>query len=686
MNEPNTLQQALRHFKAGDFLRAEEVCKSVLEAQPDEPDALHLLGAVALQRGKNRQAIQLIGQAIQQNPRNSIFYVHLAECYSGLGRPDHAVSFSEQALQIDPACAEAYCAIGSAFLAQGLRSEAVSSFDRALELKPGFAEAHYNKGNALSEMGMTDEAIAAYREAIALVPSLSAAHFNLGNALALRGDNLEAAEAYQEAIRLAPGFAPAHFNLGNTRRKLGLIGAAREAFRRVLELDPSIAAAHRYLGNLAKLQGRVPEALACFERALELDPSDAEAQSELAHVQLLLGDTSGAIAGYRRAVKIDPGFAWAYMGLSSALAKAADIDAAREATRKAIQLRRRFEWPFRGHQPIGRIVSLKGIEDGCFEIGTGDEFGIEGGLNNADTHFDKTKFWQCSFYVDDLEPDEALGSLPDCDLVFNIISDPDSMPRSLDSAKAIADRLTVPVVNHPAAVAQTQRHRNYAALHDLDGIVFPKTFHLTSPLRRPEEVTALLEKGGVDFPLLLRCAGTHWGITLAKVETVEQALEYFATHPAKAFYVTEFFDLANENGIYSKYRVRVVDDQLYPEHAFIGGSWKIQTFEHVRKYMLTNSWSMERAKRFFDNPEGQLGKDAWQALAAIRSRVPLDYFGIDFTQLPDGKILVFEANATMRLAHPELGDLQELHDIRLPSVEAIRQALQRHLEKRIRRH
>jgi glutathione synthase/RimK-type ligase-like ATP-grasp enzyme len=42
-------------------------------------------------------------------------------------------------------------------------------------------------------------------------------------------------------------------------------------------------------------------------------------------------------------------------------------------------------------------------------------------------------------------------------------------------------------------------------------------------------------------------------------------------------------------------------------------------------------------------------------VAAIGERLDLDYAGLDFSVLPDGRLLVFEANATM-LAHPEPDD------------------------------
>jgi glutathione synthase/RimK-type ligase-like ATP-grasp enzyme len=47
-----------------------------------------------------------------------------------------------------------------------------------------------------------------------------------------------------------------------------------------------------------------------------------------------------------------------------------------------------------------------------------------------------------------------------------------------------------------------------------------------------------------------------------------------------------------------------------------------------------------------------------QALSEIAQRIDLDFCGVDFSLLPDGRILLFEANATMLVHleefHPEL--------------------------------
>src|SRR5947209_17858018 len=52
-------------------------------------------------------------------------------------------------------------------------------------------------------------------------------------------------------------------------------------------------------------------------------------------------------------------------------------------------------------------------------------------------------------------------------------------------------------------------------------------------------------------------------------------------------------------------------------------------------------------KRMFAAPEVSFPDEVQRVLAAVRQRMPLDFFGMDFGVLPDGRVVLFEANATM---------------------------------------
>ena len=63
-----TIQQAIdlavQHHNAGRLPEAESIYQQILQSDPDQPVALHLLGVIAHQVGKNDTAVDLIALAL----------------------------------------------------------------------------------------------------------------------------------------------------------------------------------------------------------------------------------------------------------------------------------------------------------------------------------------------------------------------------------------------------------------------------------------------------------------------------------------------------------------------------------------------------------------------------------------------------------------------------------------------
>jgi len=64
---------------------------------------------------------------------------------------------------------------------------------------------------------------------------------------------------------------------------------------------------------------------------------------------------------------------------------------------------------------------------------------------------------------------------------------------------------------------------------------------------------------------------------------------------------------------------------------------------------MENAHLLEEEKHICKNPEATLGRPVLQSLRAIRERIPLDIFGVDFDVDADGRLVFYEANATMNL-------------------------------------
>ena len=56
---------------------------------------------------------------------------------------------------------------------------------------------------------------------------------------------------------------------------------------------------------------------------------------------------------------------------------------------------------------------------------------------------------------------------------------------------------------------------------------------------------------------------------------------------------------------------------------------------------------MAEERAMFERSDQPFPKAVMDTLQAVRARTPLDYFGMDFGLMPDGRVVLFEANATM---------------------------------------
>ena len=140
-NSAATIQTALEHHRAGRLAQAEEIYKQVLQADPSHPDALHYLGAIAIDQGRYEEAADLIGRAIRIKPSRSMYY-NLGNALRELNKLDEAVENFRHALALDPNYAEAYTNLGGVLLVQHKLEEAIKSYRRALELKPRYTETY----------------------------------------------------------------------------------------------------------------------------------------------------------------------------------------------------------------------------------------------------------------------------------------------------------------------------------------------------------------------------------------------------------------------------------------------------------------------------------------------------------------------------------------------------------------
>jgi hypothetical protein len=237
---------------------------------------------------------------------------------------------------------------------------------------------------------------------------------------------------------------------------------------------------------------------------------------------------------------------------------------------------------------------------------------------------------------------------------------------------------TAPVINRPDAILATGRCEIARRLSGIPGVITPATITLPRESLLAPDALATLRRHGFDFPLLVRSLGFHGGEHFERVEKFDDLAATVAHLPGRDLAVIQYLDARSPDGKTRKYRVMMVDGEIYPLHAATSSDWKIHFFSAD---MAGAPAHRAYDAAFLENMAGVLGSRALDALRQIQRTLALDYGGIDFGLNENGDVLLFEANATMAVIPPKQ---DTIWDYRRPAVERIYLAVLTMLTQRLR--
>ena len=304
-----TFQQAIAHHVGGRLGEAEPLYREILAFQPENFDALHLLGVVCHQTGRHKAAIGYIRQAIAVNPRQPAPHSNLGLALQALSQSAEALESYDRAVALDPTYFDALVNRGNMLREMGRASEAVDSFERALDVNPGAVGALICCGIAELETGRPADAEERFRSVLAIDPKNALAHVNIGNAFQALKRYEEAMASYEQAIAHAPGLAEAYSNRGNALRALSRSEEALASIDRALGLKPAFPGALNNRGICLRDLNRQSEALDSYDRALAIQPDYADALCNRGNVLQDLGRYEEALESYAGAQRAVPGHA-----------------------------------------------------------------------------------------------------------------------------------------------------------------------------------------------------------------------------------------------------------------------------------------------------------------------------------------------------------------------------------------
>jgi predicted TPR repeat methyltransferase len=265
-----TLRQAMQDHGAGRLSAAQVLYQQVLESEPDNADALHLLGVLRAQSGDHEAAAELIGRAVAINPAEPMFHNNLGNVLVERSRFDEAEASYMRAIELDPGRVDALNNLGVLLGRRGQAEGAEKLLLKVIEVAPDFADARQNLANHYLRVGRLSEAVQQCFDGLIVAPRSTALRRVLGMAYTTMGMKDEAIAVYRRWLDDEPGNPLAEFHL-NACTGADVPARAPDAYVRSV-FD---AFARSFDAKLASLSYRAPEFVAGMLARLAGAPAKA---------------------------------------------------------------------------------------------------------------------------------------------------------------------------------------------------------------------------------------------------------------------------------------------------------------------------------------------------------------------------------------------------------------------------
>lgn len=157
---------ASKAFTKGRYTAAEQLYRTLYDAQPDHVAGLVNLGTILLYRNRCDESLEFFARATRLAPDLAISYFLAGVSYYRLDRLEEAARMFSRTIELDPGNAEAFFYLANIEGVSGQYDSALKHFAAALKLKPGLGDAHYNMARLYAEMKKIPDAARAYDRAI----------------------------------------------------------------------------------------------------------------------------------------------------------------------------------------------------------------------------------------------------------------------------------------------------------------------------------------------------------------------------------------------------------------------------------------------------------------------------------------------------------------------------------------
>ena len=202
--ERKDLVIAAEHQRAGEFGKAETICRNILRKDPTNVNATRMLGLIAGELGKHRLAARMLRNTVKLAPDFFGAQIDLARALLEIEALEECETVLQRAIKMRPKLPQPRSMLGNVYNKMGRFEDGVEAFKSALQQQPNHAGSMAGLGHSLKTIGRQEESVDIYRDCIKNFPTFGEAYWALANLKTFRfsDDEIAALEKHVDDEKL----------------------------------------------------------------------------------------------------------------------------------------------------------------------------------------------------------------------------------------------------------------------------------------------------------------------------------------------------------------------------------------------------------------------------------------------------------------------------------------------------
>ncbi|MCU1296877.1 MAG: Tetratricopeptide repeat protein [Acidobacteriaceae bacterium] len=273
---PSVFADVHRLMQQGKYDEALEQLQSLAVQNPKIEGLHHELGAAYYKKGNYSKAAEEFKQATQANPedREAVQLLGLSDYLAG--RPAEAIPYLERVQTwYSFANVDASYILGICHIQAKDYPHARVAFARMFDVPADSASSYLFTARMLLRQEFDPIAEEYAQKAAALDPKLPLVHFLLGELYLYKSRIPEAISELQKELANNPAYAPAYYKLADAYTRIQKFDDAERLLQRSIWLDATSTGPYILMGKVLEKKGEFDLAARALQRAAAMDPNNS---------------------------------------------------------------------------------------------------------------------------------------------------------------------------------------------------------------------------------------------------------------------------------------------------------------------------------------------------------------------------------------------------------------------------